>query len=167
MGPQSEDHPAQAQGAGISFLGFFPGEVGGGTHRAAVFQQCEERMETQMLQQLPTSTAFTSGKCWLPGLERDDFLHILVVSSGVTSPSSTCISPLTTERVHTESGLSSSDSDIYICTEEVHLECLGVLEEALEKGADYVGVSSGTLHSRPTLKCELELLWAKFPLNRS
>jgi len=57
------DHAAQGQGADIPLPGLSPGELGGGTHRAAAFQQCEERMETQRLQ-LPISTTLIPGKSW-------------------------------------------------------------------------------------------------------
>ena len=78
------------------------------------------------------SPQHSSRKVLVSMIRAHHFLNSFVVGSAVANSSSACFSPLTTEGVYTESGLSSSDADIYIRV-EVPPVCPGVLGEEEEK----------------------------------
>lgn len=157
-GPPSEQTTLPRARVLVSpFLASPLGEVGGGTHAAGVFQKHKERMETWRLQ-LPTSTAPIPGKSSAAWLESNDFLNIFVVGSAVATPSSAYFSLLTTEREHTESGLSGSDIDIYICV-EVPPVCLGVLGDAQEKEKAMLGSGVPYFKEEKVDLCTPNLPW--------
>lgn len=107
-------------------------------------------------------------------LDSTDVLNSFVVGSAVANSSSAYFSLLTTERVHTASGFSSSDADVYICVEVSASHVSGNFRGSIRKGEGYAevrgpilqGRKSRLLHSKPTLNCEL-CYGCKFPLNGS